>query len=57
VVFTISDNSIGNRNYIYEDLNSLLNIGDIPNLLAKEELSQEKEKLRSLAKRAGIENT
>lgn len=33
-VFMIADNQIGERTYIYEDLNNLLNVGDIPNLFS-----------------------
>ena len=32
MVFMMIDNQIGDRTYIFEDLNNLLNISDIPNL-------------------------
>ena len=32
MVFMMTDNQIGDRTYIFEDLNNLLNISDIPNL-------------------------
>jgi dynein heavy chain len=55
VVFMIADNQIGDRTYIYEDLNNMLNISDIPNLFTQEEFIPELEKLKEMAKREQIE--
>jgi dynein heavy chain len=52
VVFLLSDSSIVKESFL-EDVNSLLNAGEVPNLFEAEELEQIAVRVRPLAKSAG----
>jgi len=52
VVFLLSDSSIVKESFL-EDVNSLLNAGEVPNLFEQEELEQIALRVRPLAKSAG----
>jgi len=51
----IPANQIRSKTYIFEDINNLLNIGEIPNLFSQEEFIEQIENLKSIAKREGID--
>lgn len=54
-VFLLTDNQIAHESFL-EDINNILNSGEVPNLFEKEELEQIEGDLRPIASKAGADN-